>query len=100
MRIEMAGETARLGQDLRHRFPAVLRKIDDADLREILARIDPTPDSHAGSGAADWADFPERMHFLADLFRAFMAEPRLFSPPFAPHQVTALKAGRRPLGRL
>lgn len=100
MRIELAGEVARLGQDLRQRFPAALREIGDAELRILLARIDPTPDSHAGSGAEDWADFPERMHFLVDLFRAFMAEPRLFSPPFAPHQVTALKAGRRPLGRL
>ncbi|HSG39764.1 MAG TPA: hypothetical protein VLE27_09020 [Thermoanaerobaculia bacterium] len=100
MRIELPGEVIRLGRDLRQRFPASLRSIVDPDLRALLARIDPTSDSLAGSGAEDWADFPERMHFLADMFRCFMAEPRLFSPPFAPHQVTALKAGRRPLGRL
>ena len=100
MRLELPGEMIRLGRDLRQRFPESVRAITDPDLRALLTRIDPTTGSLAGSGAEDWADFPERMHFVTDMFRCFMAEPKLFSPPFTPHQVAALKAGRRPLGRL
>lgn len=100
MRIDMAGETLKLGRDIARSFPESLRTIADPELKALLARLDPTSDSLAGSAAADWADFPERMHYIADLFRCFMAKPALFEPPFTPGQVAALKAGRRPGGRL
>lgn len=100
MRIDMAGETVKLGRDLARSHPDSLRSIVDPELRALLARIDPTSDSLAGSAAGDWADFPERMHFLADLFRCYHEEPALAAPPFTPEQVVALKAGLRPSGRL
>jgi hypothetical protein len=90
----------KLGDDLQAGFPASLRQIDDPDLRALLARVDPTPDSTSGSGAADWADLPDRLHFIADLFRCFQETPELFEAPFNPEQTAALKAGRMPQGRL
>ncbi|HKH46807.1 MAG TPA: hypothetical protein VKM72_19285 [Thermoanaerobaculia bacterium] len=90
----------RLGQDLGRSFPLSLRTISHPELRELLARVDPTPDSLRGSGTEDWADLPDRMHFIADLFRGFQEDRALLGPPFTPEQMAALQAGRRPGGRL
>jgi hypothetical protein len=94
------GELLRLGEDLRARFPASLERIGNADLIALLARVDPTPDSVRESGASDWGDLVERMHFIADLFRCYHESEAMFDPPFAVDQVLAIKAGRRPSGRL
>jgi hypothetical protein len=40
------------------------------------------------------------MHFIADLFRAWHMDPRLFDPPFSPGQVADLLAGRLPIDPL
>jgi hypothetical protein len=62
-------EVLRLGRDLTGTFSHVLEQIDNARLREMLARIDVTPDSLKQSGAKDWASFTDRMHFIAGFFR-------------------------------
>ncbi|MGH8068772.1 MAG: hypothetical protein ACRERE_26770 [Candidatus Entotheonellia bacterium] len=90
----------RLGRDVPAEFPEALRQLSDPELQALLARIDPMPDSVRGSGAEDWTDFTDRMHYVADLFRAFQEVPQLFHPPFTPEQVRELKAGRKPDGRL
>ena len=94
------GVRLRLGDDLRGEFPASLRQIANPDLRALLDRIDPTPDSLRETGAADWADLPDRLHFIADLFRCYHESRDLFEPPFTLDQVTVLKAGRLPGGEL
>jgi hypothetical protein len=94
------GQVLRLGQDLRGDFPADLQQIDNPDLAALLHLIDPTPDSTAGTGAADWSRLPDRLHFIADLFRSRVHDGDLLSPPFLPRQVEALKANQRPEGRL
>jgi hypothetical protein len=93
------GEVLHLGQDLPARAPALLR-VTRADLQALLVRVDPTPGSHVQSGARDWADFDDRMHFIADLFQAYHDHAGLFDAPFTREQVAAFKAGRRPEGRL
>ncbi len=101
MRLELpGGRVLRLSRDLALSFPLSLRTITHPDLRELLGRIDPTPDAMLGTGAEDWADFPERMHYIADLFRGFQEDRGLLGPPFTPAQVVALRAGRMPSGRL
>ena len=90
----------RLGQDLTAGYPEVLRELSNAELRALLRQIDPTPDSVRDSGAVDWADLPERMHFIGELFRCYHASQVLFDPPFSAEQVVALKAGRVPRGQL
>lgn len=90
----------RLGQDLKMGFPASLRMITNPDLQELLLQIDPTADSLLDSGARDWADLADRIHFIADLFRCYHETATLFDAPFSPEQVAVLRQGKRPEGRL
>lgn len=90
----------RLGADVPGAFPPVLERVESPELLALLGRIDPTPDSLRRSGAADWSKLPQRMHFIADLFRRFHTSPDVFEPPFDAEQVAALKAGRLPGGGL
>ena len=85
-----------LGTDLGAGFPPSLREVVLPELRDLLDRIDPTPDSPRDSGAADWADLDDRVHFIADMFRCFAESPFLFDPPFTPAQLERLGAGERP----
>jgi hypothetical protein len=94
------GVVIRLGDDLKSGFSPSLREITNPDLRSLLMRIDPTPDDLSGSGAVDWADLPDRLHFIADLFRCYQETPDLFEPPFTPEQVAAITAGNMPEGEL
>lgn len=89
-----------LGDDLRAQFPASLKDIANSELRALLRQIDPTPDTTRGSGADDWGNLGERMHFIADLFRSCHESPNLFLPPFTVEQVVELRSGLRPSGRL
>jgi hypothetical protein len=100
MTLDLAATRLRLGDDLRARFPDSLRQLANADLRALLGRIDPTPDSTLASGARDWADLPDRMHFIADLFRCYHEVGELLEPPFTPAQVAAMRAATLPGGEL
>jgi hypothetical protein len=90
----------RLGRDVPLEFPELLRQLSHAELQAMLARLDPTPDSRKGSGTDDWSDLADRMHFIADLFRAYQDYTHLFNPAFTAAQVLVIKAGRRPEGPL
>ena len=81
MVLEVPGTVLRLGKDLPGGLPEHLRTLDNAALREMLTQIDPTPDSLAQTAASSWTSFPERMHFIADLFRSQQNNARLFEPP-------------------
>ena len=86
----------RLGQDLHAEFPPMLQQVADQELCDFLAQIDPTPDSLLETGAVDWADLPDRIHFIVDLFRCYGESVDLMEPPFTPEQILDLKAGRLP----
>jgi hypothetical protein len=94
------GQLLMLGDDLRASFPALLRTIDLPELVALLHVVDPTADTPSGSGARDWGVLSDRMHFIADLFRVYHLDSRLFAPPFSSEQVAALRDGRRPEGPL
>jgi len=100
MTIEVPGQRLRLGQDLTTGFPPLLEHISNRDLQDLLAQIDPTPDSTLESGAQYWGDLPDRLHFIAELFRCFQLSEDLFQAPFTAEQTATLKAGRMPPGRL
>jgi hypothetical protein len=89
-----------LGRDVPGMFPVDLKRIDNPDLRALLGRIDPTPDTTRGSGADDWSILTERIHFIADLFRVYQERPTLLSEPFSAEQVAMIKSGGRPAGDL
>ncbi len=71
-----------LGADLKAHFPPNLKILTNPDLLALLKKIDPTPDSLKDTGAKDWADLYDRLHFIADLFRCFQETPDLLLPPF------------------
>jgi hypothetical protein len=100
MTLHLSGEILHLGRDLQGSFPQPLGQIANGKLKELLARIDPTPDAVAESGARDWANFDDRMHFLTDFFRCYHGQSALFDAPFTDEQVAELRAGRRPAGHL
>ncbi len=101
MTITLAGGAyLRLGRDLKAPYPATLARIDDAELAALLATVDPTPDAVTASGADDWGDLAERLHFIADMFRCYQESPLLLEPPFAPDQVAVLGTGQVPIGAL
>lgn len=101
MTLHLAGiEVLRLGRDLQGKFPQLLEQIRNTRLREMLERVDTTPNSLNDSGAKDWANFTDRMHFIADFFRIYQERQHLFEPPFATEQVELLKAGMQTGGRL
>ena len=101
MAIELPQATRlRLGRDLRAAYPPALQAITEPALRDLLARIDPTPDTPRDSGATDWGDLLDRLHFILELFRCYQEWPPLYDPPYSPEQVAVLKAGVLPKGRL
>lgn len=89
-----------LGRDLTTNFPEDLVELTNGDLVSLLAQVDPTPNSVLESGATDWASLPERMHYIADMFRCYHQSPELFDEAFTVEQVAAMKNGRLPTGKL
>lgn len=100
MTLNLPHERLRLGKDLTIGFPESLRELTNTDLRALLDRIDPTPNSLHETGAVDWANLPDRLHFIIDLFRCYQESKDLFDPPFTADQVTAIINGHPPGGRL
>lgn len=101
MTLHLSGaEVLRLGRDLSNQFPEALSQIANPRLKELLVRVDLTPNSLRGSGADDWANFADRMHFVADFFRVYQEREQLFDAPFTTGQATLIKAGKRPDGPL
>jgi hypothetical protein len=90
----------RLWRDLSGDYPAPLRQLTHPDLCSLLEAIDPTRDSLSESGTVDWSSLPDRLHFIADLFRLYQQNEALFEPPFTADQTAAFKEGRIPDGRL
>jgi len=89
-----------LGKDLNRPYPDALLRLSCASLLALLSEIDPTPDSVSQSGAIDWADLRERIHFIAELFRCYHIDPVLYDPAFTSEQIGAMKEGKLPAGRL
>ena len=81
-------------------FPADLDPLHHPDLIALIKTYDPQLDTLRGSGARNWTDLRNRMAFIADLFRSQQCDPKLFTPPFEPEQVAAMRAGRMPTGAL
>ena len=99
MTLELSpGRVLNLGEDLRPGFPDLLQTIKNPALQELLVQVDPTPHSRSGTGSEDWSVLSQRMHFIADLFRAFHLDPPLFDPPFSESQLRLIKAGQVPAG--
>jgi hypothetical protein len=81
------GQNLSLGDDLpgpggKKSFPSDLSTIENPELRQLLQRLDKTPDTLNGSAAKDWKNLDERMNFIIDLFRSYQKDPSLWNSPF------------------
>lgn len=93
------GQRLRLGDGLKGQFPASLQQLSNAELTALLQQVDPTPDSLRETGAIDWANLPDRLHFIVDLFRCYQEKVELLGPPFEAGAEAAIRAGRIPEGK-
>jgi hypothetical protein len=105
MTIELPTEMLYLGRDVPplangQQFPPHLTTLYLADLTAVLAPLDRTPNSPAGSAARDWGSLDERMNYIADLFRSRQQEQTLYEQPFSDAQVQMIRNGKIPDGRL
>ncbi|MCE6995560.1 hypothetical protein LZG04_12225 [Saccharothrix sp. S26] len=94
------GELLDLSEDLRAEFPPLLAHLTNPELLALLKTVDPTSDSLLDTAARDWSDLPDRMHYIADMFRCHAHRADLLDPPFTPEQIADLTNGRRPTGAL
>jgi hypothetical protein len=91
----------RLGDDVPYlpdgaSYPYLLRNLTHPAAPGIMKQYDLTPDTLLGSGACNWANFSDRMHFIIDYFRSRQQTLKLLTTPFQPEQIDAMKAGRMP----
>ncbi|HEU5020309.1 MAG TPA: hypothetical protein VFT60_00415 [Bryobacteraceae bacterium] len=73
----------RLGRDLTRPFPEALRTLTDPALLKMLEQFQSAPDSSEQSGVKDWANFKDRMGFIACLFRSYIDDRNLYGSPAA-----------------
>ncbi|MCA9693536.1 MAG: hypothetical protein KC636_28330 [Myxococcales bacterium] len=101
MRTRLPGVVLKVGEDVPpladgRMFPPALERAALPELRALLAEIDRTPDTTRGSRARDWADFGDRMNYVADMFRSRQRDPGLLRPPFTAPQIAGLRRGVLP----
>jgi hypothetical protein len=105
MTLAMPGLVLHLGHDVpvmpgRPMFPEGLDELEHGVLIDLARAYDRSWNTTVGSGAADWTQLDDRMHYIVDLFRSRHAEDVLHEPPFDPSQVRAMREGRVPAGHL
>ncbi|MFN0095000.1 MAG: hypothetical protein ACKVVT_09530 [Dehalococcoidia bacterium] len=81
-------------------FPAALRTLDEPDLLALWSELGAPESSTAGSATTNWASLPDRMQYIATVFRSRQQDLGLLAPPFSRHQVEAIDAGIIPKGPL
>ena len=94
------GNALRLGHSFEFPIPDALRAPSSANLAALFTRFERCQLTHGNSGADDWSDLEQRMHFILHLFCAFHLRADLFSSPFSETQLSDIVAGRLPDGRL
>ncbi len=89
-----------LGDALRSPYAESLKNISNSDLQALLKQLKPTADAIDGAGCTDWADLKQRIHFIANLFRCYHETKDLFTAPFTVEQLSEIRTGKIPEGRL
>jgi hypothetical protein len=100
MVLRMPDGVLQLGANLDAKTPAVFADADEPDLIAMVKSVEPENGVCSGCGARDWADLPQRMHYIFHLFRGFHERETIFAEPFPAEQVQAFRSGRIPAGRL
>lgn len=89
------GTRLQLGRELGRAIPPCF---DPVEHDALLAQFEVA--GYGDEGAENWSDLPQRMRYIARLFRCLHYEAMLFRPPFDERQRAAMTAGRLPGGVL
>ena len=100
MVLRMPDGVLSLGMNLDTPVPPAFAALDEAELLALVKTVEPADRVCDNCGARDWADMPQRMHYLFHLFRGFHEKRALFQAPFSAAQLEAIHAGRVPSGQL
>ena len=100
MTLSLPGRVLALGTHLPDEYPEPLHEPAQADLVAFLEQVEPAPPADDDCGARDWSELPQRIHYIAHLFRAFHLRDELGDPPFREEQVAAFRRGHLPDGEL
>jgi hypothetical protein len=100
MVLTLPGAVLALGRNLDASLPEILRTLENTELEELVARFEAKPPAVDDCGARDWAELPQRMHYISHLFRSYHERAELGDAPFTPEQVERFRAGVVPDGEL
>jgi hypothetical protein len=100
MVLSVPGRILALGMNLDDPYPEALRDLLNTELEVLVARFEPIAPAADHSGARDWSNLEQRMHYIVHLFRVFHSQQDLFDAPFTPQQVERFLAGTIPEGDL
>lgn len=100
MVFQIPGAVLALGRHLDVPFPEPVLKLTEPGLEDLCNRYEPAGGACVDCGARDWADLPQRMHYILHLFRAFLLDGRLTQAPFTAAQTGLLRLGEIPSGDL
>jgi hypothetical protein len=100
MVLSVPGRILALGMNLDDPYPEALRSLINVELETLIARFEPVAPAPDHSGARDWSNLDQRMHYIVHLFRCFHEQHDLFDAPFTPVQVEQILAGVIPEGDL
>src|SRR5262249_15407812 len=105
MKLSLPDRTLWLGEDVpaprgQPLYPAVLERIDDPDLAELLHQYEADRPDATHSGAIDWTGVSNGMRYITDLFRSRQLDRSLLGQPSTDAQRAAILAGRPVKGKL
>lgn len=96
MRLNLADGSVRLGLDVPPppdcgMYPEELDALDAPEPLQTMTLLDAL--QAAGSGASDWTSYPQRMRYIAVLFRSRQQQPLLWNAPFTQEELAQLVGG-------
>jgi hypothetical protein len=90
------GKILLLARDISFQYPSRLQHLHHSDVISFIARFDPTANSLKDTGATDWSDLAERLHYISDLFRCYHETECLFDPAFSKEELVLIESGKVP----
>ena len=100
MTLTVAGQRYSLAHSISLPSPPELQTFTNSDLIALMASL-PAPVGATGNvGVMDWADFGQRMRYIAYLFRVYHQRGDVCDAPFTVAQVSGIRSGQIPDGQL
>ena len=100
MTLTVAGQRYSLGQPIALPPSPRLQSFVNSNLTAFLASLPADAVMSGNVGAMDWADFGQRMRYIAYLFRVYHERPDVCDSPFTVDQIAEIRAGQIPNGQL